>query len=165
MHNYTFTEEVDSKDCYLITKIQFKKIIKDFDEREFKNSFDRFFCGQDNYYNLFLKKDGQLICGALGYIYENKVFMETFFWNEMFKEYEMYIVRGFFEEFFKRTSEKNISCAVLPLYRNRRKFESFKKHNQIFFRSKEELETEDQHIKDMYSQHYLLKINYESYFS
>jgi hypothetical protein len=162
---YKFTEKEEHRECYLITKIQFKKIIKDFNENQFKSNFDEFFYGRDNYYKLFLKKENELLCGSLGYIYQNKIFVDTFFWNQMFNDYNMYMVRAFFEELFKRTSEKNISCAVLPLHKNRKKFKSFKKHNQIFFRSEEEFKTEDQHIKNMYPDHYLLEINYESYFS
>lgn len=163
MSEYYFTEETNHKESYLIAKLQFTKIINNFNEIKFSYNFNKLFDGEKNY-KLFLKKDNGLLCGALGHIYEDKVFMDIFFWNEMVDEYNMEIVRWFFEEFFRRTSKKNISHAILPLDKNRKKFEFFKKHNKIFFRSNKEFDPKDEYIKNLYTHYYLLEINYESYF-
>lgn len=163
MSQYHFAEEANYKESYLIAKLQFTKIINNFNEIKFSYNFNELFNGQKEY-KLFLKKDNRLLCGALGYIYEDKVFIDIFFWNEMSDEYNMEIVRWFFEEFFKRTSQKNISCAILPLDKNRKNFEVFKKHNKIFFRSNKRFDPKDEYVKSLYTDCYLLEINYESYF-
>lgn len=163
MSQYHFTEETNHKESYLIAKLQFVKIIDNFNEIKFNYNFNKLF-EHEKGYKLFLKKNGYLLCGALGHIHEDKVFIDIFFWNEMSDEYNMEIVRWFFEEFFKRTYQKNISGAILPLDKNRKKFEVFKKHNKIFFRSNKEFDLEDKYMKSLYTHCYLLEINYQSYF-
>ena len=115
-------------------------------------------------YKLFLKNGDKLLCGALGFVYENKVFIDIFFWDFLFNDYDMNIVRLFFERFFQETTKINVNEAILPLDKHRKKFESFKKHNQTFFRSCEELQSNDRRINELYYHHYLLKVNYKNYY-
>lgn len=164
MKQYHFTEEANYKESYLIAKLQFRKIINNFNEIKFSYNFNKLYSGE-NHYKLFLKKGDSLICGALGHIYEGKVFMDIFFWNEVSYEYNMQIVRLFFEEFFKRTSKKNVFYAILPLDKNRKRFDFFKRHNEIFFRSDKQFDLKDKYLKSLYIHHHLLEIKYESYFS
>jgi hypothetical protein len=162
-NKYKFCNDTDEREAYIIAKIQFKKIIKNFQETKFKDNFDELFYDKKNY-KLFLKKGDKLLCGALGFVYENKVFMDIFFWNFLFNDYDMNIVRLFFERFFEETTKINVNEAILPLDKHRKKFESFKKHNQTFFRSCEELQSNDYRVNEQYSHHYLLKVNYKNYF-
>jgi len=164
MNNLTFSEEADYREAYLIAKIQFKKIIKNFNEAQFKLLFDQLFHDKKNY-KLFLKKDNTLLCGALGYIHQDRIFIDIFFWNRLMEEYSMNTVRYFFEKFFNKTSKMGIKSAILPLDLNRKKFKSFKKHNEIFFRSEKMFDLKDEYIKTIYTHHHLLEINYKYYFS
>jgi len=163
MKNLIFSEETNYREAYLITKIQFKKIIKNFNEDDFRSNFDELFYDKKNY-KLFLKNGDKLLCGALGFVYENKVFIDIFFWDFLFNDYDMNIVRLFFERFFQETTKINVNEAILPLDKHRKKFESFKKHNQTFFRSCEELQSNDRRINELYYHHYLLKVNYKNYY-
>ena len=163
MENLEFTESSRYLEPYLLARKQFKKIINNFDPKQFKLNFDQIFFNKENL-NLFLKNENGIVCGALGYMYKKRVFMDIFFWNYDLGEYNMHTVRVFFEKFFLKSEKKGATEAILPLDENRKKFLSFKKHNQIFFRSTEELKTNDPFIKDQYKHQYLLKVNYEDYF-
>lgn len=163
MKNQDFTQDSDYFESYLLARKQFKKIINNFDPAEFKSNFDQLFFDNKNF-KLFLRNKDGIVCGALGYVYMGKVFIDIFFWNYDSCEYNMHTVRKFFEEFFLKTQEIGIKKAVLPLDTNRKKFESFKKHNEIFFKSSKQFDLKDEYIKSLYTHHYLLEINYESYF-
>ena len=56
LNNYEFTKDVSYLESYLIAKIQFKKIIKNFNSRKFKKTFDKLFFYEKNYKS-FLKKN------------------------------------------------------------------------------------------------------------
>lgn len=164
MKNQDFTQDSDYFESYLLARKQFKKIINNFDPAEFKSNFDQLFFDDKNF-KLFLRNEDGIVCGALGYIYMEKVFIDIFFWNYDSCEYNMHTVRKFFEEFFLKTQEIGIKEAVLPLDTNRKKFLSFKRHNQIFFRSTKEIKPIDPNIKNQYNHHYLLAVNYKNYFN
>jgi hypothetical protein len=164
MEKHEFAQESNYLQSYLLARKQFKKIINNFNSEEFKSNFDELFYDDKNF-KLFLKNQNDIVCGALGYIHEKRVFMDIFFWNYDLGDYNMHTVRIFFEKFFLKTKEMGLIEAILPLDENRKKFPSFKKHNQIFFRSTEEFKTNDPFIKDQYSHQYLLKVNYEHYFN
>lgn len=164
MKKQEFTQEANYLQSYLLARRQFKKIINNFDPKEFKTNFDELFFDDTNF-KLFLKNKNDIICGALGYVYEKRVFMDIFFWNYDLGDYNMHTVRVFFEKFFLKTRDMGLIEAILPLDENREKFPSFKKHNQIFFRSTEEFKTNDAIINKLYDHQYLLKVNYEHYFN
>lgn len=164
MEKQEFTQESNYLQSYLLARQQFKKIINNFDQKEFKSNFDELFFDDKNF-KLFLKNKDDIICGALGYVYEKRVFMDIFFWNYDLGDYNMHTVRTFFEKFFLKTKDIGLIEAILPLDKNRKKFLSFKKHNQKFFRSREEFKIIDPYTVKEYSNHYLLKVNYEDYFS
>ena len=163
MKNKEFTHSASYLESYLTARKQFKKIINNFDPKEFKSNFDELFFDEKNF-KLFLKNEDGFICGALGYVYNQRVFMDIFFWNYDLCEYDMNTVRMFFEKFFLETKKLGITEAILPLDKNRKKFLSFKKHNQIFFRSTDELKINDPLINKLYDHQYLLKIDYKKYF-
>ena len=164
MEKQEFTEDSNYLQSYLLARRQFKKIINNFDPEEFKSNFDELFFDEKNF-KLFLKSKDDVICGALGFVYKKRVFMDIFFWDYDFRAYDMHTVRIFFEKFFLKTKDMGLIEAILPLDENRRKFLSFKKHNQIFFRSTEEFKTNDPLINKLYDHQYLLKVNYEDYFA
>ncbi len=164
MEKQEFTQEANYLQSYLLARRQFKKIINNFDSKKFKENFDELFFDDSNF-KLFLKDRNDIICGALGYVYEKRVFMDIFFWNYDLNDYNMHTVRVFFEKFFSKTRDMGLMEAILPLDENREKFASFKKHNQIFFRSTEEFKTDDRLINKLYDHQYLLKVNYEHYFN
>ena len=164
MKNLEFTQDSGYHEPFLLSRKEFKKIINNFDFEKFKSNFDEVFFNEDKL-SLFLKNENRLICGALGYIYEKRVFMDIFFWNHDLGGYNMHTVRVFFENFFLKSQEMGATEAILPLDEDRKKFLSFKKHNQIFFRSTEEFKTNDSYITDHYKRQYLLKVNYEHYFN
>lgn len=159
-----FTQESDYLQAYLLARKQFKKIINNFNSEEFKSNFDELFFDDKNF-KLFLKDQNDIVCGALGYVHEKRVFMDIFFWNDDLSDYNMHTVRIFFEKFFLKTKEMGLIEAILPLDKNRKKFLPFKRHNQIFFRSTEEFKTNDPLINKLYDHQYLLKINYGDYFN
>ena len=78
MQKYYFTENADYKEVYLIARAQFKKIINPFDEHKFKDNFEEIFYGDGDYYKLFLKKEGQILCGNLAYIFDDYIFCDIF---------------------------------------------------------------------------------------
>ncbi len=158
-----FKQDVDYLQSYLTARLQFKKIIKNFDAKEFKLNFDQLFFDKKNF-KLFLQRGDTIVCGGLGYIYGERVFIDIFFWNQDLFEYDMHIVRIFFEKFFLKTKDMGITEAILPLDKNRKRFPSFKKHNQIFFRSREEVEISDPYTAKEYLNHHLLKVNIKKYF-
>ena len=164
MKTQDFTQDSDYFESYLLARKEFKKIINNFDPVEFKSNFDQLFFDKKNF-KLFLKNSDGIVCGALGYVHMEKVFMDIFFWNHDLCEYNMHTVRRFFEEFFSKTQEMGIKEAVLPLDTNRKKFLPFKNHNQIFFRSTEEAKPTDPNIRNQYNHHYLVTVNYKNYFS
>lgn len=170
MENYEFTNETDYLQSYLMARIKFKKIFANLNESEFRSNFDELFYSEQNY-KLFLKEGETLICGGMGFVYGDKIFIDIFFWNyHSIKKHSLGcyirnpIARHYFDHFFRETSKIGVSEAILPLGPNRKNFKSFKKHNEIFFRSSEKFVTDDPHINKLYSNHYLLRINYENYF-
>ena len=78
LNNYEFTKDVSYSESYLIAKIQFKKIIKNFNSRKFKKTFDELFFYEKNYKS-FLKKDDKILCGVVGYLLDDCLFTDIFF--------------------------------------------------------------------------------------
>lgn len=160
MQKYYFVEKVDYKEAYLIAKIQFKKNIINFKQEEFKKNFYRLFY-EKNIAKFFLKKENQIICGALAEIYQNKLLIDVFFWNSIFQKWNIKTTKIFFKEFAKIHLSKDIEYLIIPLQKDRKKFNQFKKINQKFFKFIEPLTEEDKNIKKWYPNHFLLKINCE----
>ena len=53
---------------------------------------------------------------------------------------------------------------IIPMHKDRKKYESFKNYNKRFFFSDEEFYIEDLYLKNQYPTHYLLKVNYKNYY-
>jgi len=158
MQKYHFVEKVDYEEACLIAKIQFKKNIINFKQEEFKKNFYRLFY-EKKAAKLFLKKEKKIICGVLAEIYQNKLLIDIFFWNSIFQKHNIKTTKMFFKEFVKMHSSEDIKHLIIPLQKNRKKFNQFKKTNQKFFKFIEPLDEKDKNIKKWYSNHFLLKIN------
>lgn len=163
-NKYEFCNTTDKHEAYMIAKIQFKKIINNFNEREFKYNFDELFESDGNHYKLFLKERGNLICGTLSFFSKNNVFVDIFFWNEVFFRTNSKIFRFFCERFFEETQKIGIENMIVPLDKSRIKHESFKKYCQKLYSTKEEYNISDIELKNQYKNHYLLKVNYKNYY-
>ena len=163
-NKYKFCNNTDEREAYIIAKIQFKKIIKNFQETKFKDNFDELFKSDENHYKLFLKERDNLICGTLSYLYKNNALVDIFFWNEIFLHTNSKIFRFFCERFFEETQKIGIENMIVPMEKSRIKHESFKKYCQKLYFTKEEYNISDTELKNEYKNHYLLRVNYKNYY-
>ena len=59
-NKYEFSNEENFNEVYSITKIQFKKIINNFNESRFEDNFTEIFYGDQDYHKLFLSKNDSI---------------------------------------------------------------------------------------------------------
>lgn len=163
-NKYKFCNDTDKREAYTIAKIQFKKIINNFNEKEFKCNFDELFESKKNHHKLFLKDQDNLICGTLSFLYKNNAFVDIFFWNQIFLRTNSKIFRFFCERFFEETQKIGIENMIVPMEKSRIKHESFKKYCQKLYFTKEKYNISDTELKNEYKNHYLLKVNYKNYY-
>ena len=163
-NKYEFSHEANSAEVYKIARTQFKKIIKNFNQYDFKDNFEELFHGGDSYYKLFLKKNDIILCGNLSYIFEDCILTDIYFWNDVSFPRNNEEVRFFHEKFFKETSLLGINNTIMPLDTSRFRHESFKKYCKKLFFTTHEYKTNDQLINEAYKNHYLLKVNHKNYF-
>jgi hypothetical protein len=163
-NKYKFSNEENFNEVYNIAKIQFKKIINNFNEFDFKDNFGEIFYNTDNYYQLYLRKNDLILCGNLSYIFEDCAITDIYFWNDISFSRNNEEVRFFHEKFFKETSLLGINNTIMPLDKSRFKHEVFKKYCQKIFFSNTEYKTDDPLINKEYKNHYLLKVNHKNYF-
>lgn len=161
---YKFSNEEDFDEVYKIASLQFRKIIKNFNQYSFRSNFEDLFYGGDDCKKLFLKENNSIICGALTWTLEDTAFCDIFFWNGISHTQNKKKFRFFSERLFIYTQKKGINNIIIPLDKSRFKYEFFKKYCQKVFFSEEELVLSDKSLIDQYKNHYLLKINYENYF-
>lgn len=165
MQKYYFTENVDYKEVYLIARAQFKKIINPFDEHKFKDNFEEIFYGDEDYYKLFLKKEGQILCGNLAYIFNDYIFCDIFFWNENIFKTNTKEFRFFSERFFLNAEKMGIKNTIIPLDKTRFKYKFFKKYCEKVFLSEDIFKITNNTLNNEYKNHHLLKINHQCYFN
>jgi hypothetical protein len=163
-NKYEFCNTTDKHEAYMIAKIQFKKIINNLNQQKFKDDFEELFGMSVGGHNLFMKQGNKLKCGMLAHHVGDNTFTDIFFWNVTNFEPNMHEVRCFFEKFFAQTAEKGIKNMIIPMHKDRKKYESFKNYNKRFFFSDEEFYIEDLYLKNQYPTHYLLKVNYKNYY-
>lgn len=161
---YEFSNEANSTEVYKIAKSQFKKIIKNFNQRAFKDNFEELFDGGDSYYKLFLKKNDVILCGMLSFLFKDCAFIDIFFWNQLYQKTNRTEFRYISEKFMIESSKIGINNAILPVDKSRSKYEIYKKYHQRVFFTEDEYKINDQLIKEAYKNYYLLKINYKDYF-
>jgi len=163
-NKYKFSNEESFDDVRKIASIQFRKIIKNFNQSSFNTDLRGLFCGSNDCYKLFLRKNDSILCGNLSYIFEDCVITDIYFWNDILFSRNNEEVRLFHEKFFKETSLLGINNTIMPLDKFRFKHESFKKYCQKMFFSNTECKISDPLINKEYKDHYLLKINHKNYF-
>jgi len=163
-NKYEFSNEENFNDVYSITKIQFKKIINNFNESRFEDNFTEIFYGDQDYHKLFLSKNDSILCGTLAFKFEEYAFTDIFFWNEINHKRNTKEFRFFCERFFLDTQKIGINNTIMPLDESRFKHEAFKKYCQKIFFSNTEYKISDPLINEEYKNHYLLKVNHKNYF-
>jgi len=163
-NKYEFSNTANFKEVYNISKIQFKKIIKDFSELRFRNNFEEIFYGDQDCHKLFLSKNNSILCGTLAYKFEEYAFTDIFFWNEINHKRNTKEFRLFCERFFLDTQKIGIKNMIVPFDKSRFKYELFKKYCQKVFLSKEEYVPSDNFLINQYGDHFLLNVNYQNYF-
>lgn len=163
LNNYEFTKDVSYSESYLIAKIQFKKIIKNFNSRKFKKTFDELFFYEKNYKS-FLKKDDKILCGVVGYLLDDCLFTDIFFWNILYQKTNSLEYRYFCDSNFIALSKMGINNVITPLDKSRYRHESFKKYLQKLFFTKKEHKLLDKKLISLYKNYYLLEMNIEEYF-
>jgi len=163
-NKYEFSNEEDFEFVYKIAKLQFRKIMKNFNESNFRTDIKEFFFGGDDYHKLFLYKNNSLLCGVLTYISNEEAFCDIFFWNQVLCKENTEEFRFFCEKLMMDNQKMGIKNMILPLDKSRFRHESFKKYFQKTFLSKEEFVLSDEQTKKEYKNNYLLKVNCESYF-
>ena len=163
--DYSFSNSEGFLEGYRIAKTQFKNIMLNFDEENFHKSFIELFFGRDDYYKLFMRKKGRIICGTLSYIFDSSAFCDIFFWNNTIFKRNDQEFRFFCEDFFKKTRDFGIENMIVPMDKTRKRHNLFKKYCESLYSSKEEYIFRDEDLKREYSDHYLLKVNYEKYFN
>jgi hypothetical protein len=163
-NKYKFSKKENFKDVYNIARIQFKKIINNFNELDFRRNFEEIFYNTDDYYKLYLKKNNLILCGNLSYIFEDCILTDIYFWNDISFPRNNEEVRFFHEKFFKETSLLGINNTIMPLDKSRFRHKSFKKYCEKLFFATGEYKINDPLIKEEYENHYLLKVNHKNYF-
>lgn len=163
-NKYKFSNKEDFNEVYSIAKIQFKKIINNFNELDFRDNFEEIFYNTDNYYKLYLTKNNSILCGNLSYIFEDCAITDIYFWNYILFSTNTKEALFFHEKLFKELSLLGINNTILPLDRSRFRYESFKKYCQKKLFSNSEYKISDPLISKQYENHYLLKINHKNYF-
>lgn len=165
MQKYYFTEDVDYKEVYLIARAQFKKIIIPFNEHKFKDNFEEIFYGDEDYYKLFLKKEGQILCGNLAYIFDDYIFCDIFFWNENAFKTNTKEFRFFSERFFLNAEKMGIKNTIIPVDKTRSRYKSYKKYIEKLFLCEDSFVVKDKLLADEYKNHFLLTVNHKNYFA
>jgi len=163
-NKYEFSNYENFDEVHKIAKLQFKKIIKNFNQYDFKDNSEDLFYGGDSCYKLFLKKNDVILCGTLAFLFEDCAFCDIFFWNELYQKTNTVEFRYFCEKFFRDTSKIGIKNMIVPMDKSRLKHESFKKYCQKLYFTKDEYFICDEIIEKEYKNHYLLKVNYDDYF-
>jgi len=161
---YEFSNHENFDEVYKIAKLQFKKIIKNFNQYDFKDNFEDLFYGGDSCHKLFLRKNGVILCGTLAFLFEDFAFCDIFFWNELHQKTNTMEFRYFCERFFRDTNKIGIKNMIVPMDKSRSKHDFFKKYCQKLYFTKDEYDIRDKIIENEYKNHYLLKVNYEDYF-
>lgn len=163
-NQYKFFNTADFHETYRIAKIQFRKIISDFNEEKFREEFEELFLDKsESYHTLFLKKDEQLICGGLNFIAEGAIFCDIFFLNLFFFSLTMNEIRVFFGKLCLEAKQKNVNYLILPLDKNRLKYKSFRRYCERLFFTKNEKVLVDVELKEEYENHHLLLVNSDEY--
>lgn len=163
LNNYEFTEDVSYSESYLIVKIQFKKIMKNFNSREFKKTFDELFFYEKNYKS-FLKKNDKILCGVIGYLLDDCLFCDIFFWNILYQKTNILEYRYFCETNFRILYKTGIRRIVIPIDKSRFKYEFYKKFCQKALFTKKEHKLLDEKLISSYKNYHLLEMNIEEYF-
>ncbi len=163
--DYSFSNSENFSEVYNIARSQFKKIILNFDEDSFFKDFQELFFGGSNYYKLFMRKKNNIICGTLAYIFDANAFCDIFFWNDEIFKKSTEEFRFFCEYFFNKTKSFGINNMIVPMDKSRKKHVLFKRYCEILYFSKEQYIFQDKNLAEEYSNHYLLKVNYENYFN
>ena len=163
-NKYKFSNTANFNEVYNIAKIQFKRIIKDFNTFQFRDNFEEIFYGDEYYHKLFLSKSDSILCGTLAYKFKEYAFTDIFFWNDISHKRNTKEFRLFCERFFLDTQKIGINNMIVPFDKSRFKYELFKKYCQKVFFSKERFIPSDDSLIDEYGDHFLLNVNYENYF-
>lgn len=160
-NKYKFSREEDFDEIYKIAKFQFKKIINNFNEFEFRDDFTGLFHGR---YKYFLKKNNVILCGALGNVFEDYAISDIFFWNILYEKSNILEYRLFYEEVLSSLSEEGVKNLIIPMHKFRHKYGSFKKQCEKIFFTKTEHKFSDKKLINTYKNHYLLKVDLKEYF-
>ena len=163
LNNYEFTKDVSYLESYLIAKIQFKKIIKNFNSHKFKKTFDELFFYEKNYKS-FLKKNNKILCGVIGYLLDDCYFTDIFFWNILYQKTNILEYRYFCEGNFRILYKKGIRRIIIPIDKSRFKYEFYKKYCQKALFTKKEHKLLDEKLISLYENYYILEMNIEEYF-
>ena len=161
---YKFSNEANFDEVYKISALQFKKIIKNFNQDNFKDNFEDLFYGGDSCYKLFLKKNDVILCGMLSFLFKDCAFVDIFFWNQLHQRTNTMEFRYISEKFMIETGKMGITNGIVAMDKSRSKHDFFKKYCQKLYFTKDEYDIRDKIIENEYKNHYLLKVNYEDYF-
>ena len=155
---YVFDKSVSYFEAYIIARMQFKKIMKNFNAKKFKNNFDDLFADKETI-KLFMYDNDVLKCGAMCLTLEDVMFVDTFFWNQKEFATNKEEVRIFLDELFELATQQGIITMVVPLDADRKRFNQFNKWVETLFHTSKDFKHKDPLIATQYRNHRLLEVD------